>query len=246
MEPLPPIDASTVIWRLVATFFFVLLNGFFVAAEFSLVKVRGSRIDALAEGGSGSAGVIQAMLRRTDLYLSSCQFGITVASLILGWLAEPAIARLLVEGAGALGLEVGQVGKGPLVHGVSLGIALAIVTTLHMTLGEQAPKILAVTSPEATALRCAYPLKFFTLALAPPDLDHQPPLQPAAAAGAGSPPSSSTRDRSPPRSCGGSCWPRPTPATSPRASGGSPRTSSGSSTSRSGTSWCRGSTWCRW
>ena len=103
------------------------------------------------------------MLRRLDLYLSSGQLGITVSSLILGWLAEPAIARLLLEGARALGWQVGQ----PLLHGVSLGVALAIVTTLHMTLGEQAPKIFAVHRPEATALRCAYPLRFFTLALRP-------------------------------------------------------------------------------
>ena len=160
MHTLAPFELSTTIWRLVITLFFVLLNGFFVAAEFSLVKVRSSRINTLAEGGSGSAGVIRDMLKRLDLYLSACQFGITVASLILGWLAEPAIARLLTAGAQALGWQVSQ---GALIHGVSLGIALVIITALHMIIGEQAPKIFAIHQPEATALRCAYPLKFFTL-----------------------------------------------------------------------------------
>ena len=163
MKTPEPIITTSILWSLGATLLFVLLNGFFVAAEFALVKVRSARINALAEEGNGSAGVVREMLRRMDLYLSSCQLGITVASLILGWLAEPAIARLLLAGAAALGWEVGQ----PLLHGVSLGVALAIVTTLHMTLGEQAPKIFAVHRPEATALRCAYPLRFFTLALRP-------------------------------------------------------------------------------
>lgn len=164
MSTLSPIDGATVFWRLAATLFFVLLNGSFVASEFSLVRVRGSRINALADGGNASARVIRDMLRRIDLYLSACQFGITVASLILGWLAEPAIARLLLAGASALGW---QVGHGALLHGVSLGIALTIVTTLHMTLGEQAPKIFAVHRPEATALRCAYPLKIFAWVFRP-------------------------------------------------------------------------------
>ncbi len=164
MNTLSPIDGTTVFWRLAVTFLFVLLNGFFVAAEFSLVKVRRSRIDALADAGNSKARVIRDMLQRIDLYLSACQFGITIASLILGWLAEPAIARLLLAGADALGWEVQN---GALLHGISLGIALAIVTTLHITLGEQAPKIFAVHRPESTALRIAYPLKIFTWVFRP-------------------------------------------------------------------------------
>ena len=163
MKTPEPIITTSILWSLGATLLFVLLNGFFVAAEFALVKVRSARINALAEEGNGSAGVVREMLRRMDLYLSSCQLGITVASLILGWLAEPAIARLLLAGAGALGWQVGQ----SLLHGVALAIALAIVTTLHMTLGEQAPKIYAVQRPERTALWCAYPLKGFTMLLRP-------------------------------------------------------------------------------
>ena len=163
MKPTAPLDMVSVAWSLAATLAFVLLNGFFVAAEFSLVKVRPQRIAALAEDGSRPAAVVRQMLGRMDLYLSSCQLGITVASLILGWLAEPAIARLVLTGAAALGWQVGQ----PLAHGVALGVALAVVTTLHMTLGEQAPKIFAVRRPEPTALVTAYPLKVFTLVLRP-------------------------------------------------------------------------------
>ena len=83
---------SGILWRLAATIIFVLLNGFFVAAEFALVKVRPSRIAALARGGSKPAKIVERMLGRLDLYLSACQLGITLASLILGWLAEPAVA----------------------------------------------------------------------------------------------------------------------------------------------------------
>ena len=82
------LEVGTVVLRLGATLFFVLLNGFFVATEFALVKVRGSRVRTLAKQGSSRAHLVQHLLGRLDLYLSSCQLGITVASLILGWLAE--------------------------------------------------------------------------------------------------------------------------------------------------------------
>lgn len=157
-------EVMTFVWRLAATLFFVLLNGFFVAAEFAFVKVRGSRVETLASKGSGRAKMAQAILGRLDLYLSSCQFGITVSSLILGWLAEPAVAELLMAGARALGWSVGE---SPLVHAVSLALALTVVTTLHMTLGEQAPKIWAIQRPEYTSLAVAYPLRIFTVVFGP-------------------------------------------------------------------------------
>ena len=93
-------------WLLLATIVFVLLNGFFVAAEFALVKVRTGRIESLAAGGNLRAKVVSAMLRHLDLYLSACQLGITLASLILGWLAEPAVASLLIKVAAAAGFDV--------------------------------------------------------------------------------------------------------------------------------------------
>lgn len=164
MESGPAIEITTVAVRLGATLFFVLLNGFFVAAEFALVKARRSRIQSLAEGGNAGARVANAILAHLDLYLSACQFGITVSSLILGWLAEPAIASLLVAGANAAGWPVAQSG---LLHVVALAIALTIITTLHMTLGEQAPKIWAIQRAEATSLIIARPLRLFTVVFRP-------------------------------------------------------------------------------
>ena len=100
------LDLFGVLWRLGATLFFVLLNGFFVAAEFALVKVRTGRIEALARDGSRSARLARHILAHLDRYLSGCQLGITLASLGLGALGEPAVARLLLALAEALGLRV--------------------------------------------------------------------------------------------------------------------------------------------
>lgn len=143
---------------------FVLVNGFFVAAEFGLVKARAARIRAMAEHGSSSAQMVLRINERLDLYLSACQLGITVASLILGWLAEPAIARLLVAVANNIGIPLAY---GAMVHGISLAIALILVTIMHMTVGEQAPKILAIHRPEQLAMKTAHPLYLFTLVFRP-------------------------------------------------------------------------------
>jgi CBS domain containing-hemolysin-like protein len=151
--------------RLGVTMFFVVANGFFVAAEFALVKVRGTRLDALVEKGNRRARVARHILDNLDHYLSACQLGITVASLILGWLAEPAVAQLLIAGVGGLGFEVSP--DSALTHAVSLTIALIIVTVLHMTVGEQAPKIWAIRRPEQMALVIAYPLRVFSALFRP-------------------------------------------------------------------------------
>jgi CBS domain containing-hemolysin-like protein len=160
--PLP--DAGGIAWRLAVTLLFVLINGFFVAAEFALVKVRSARIDALAAEGRSAAVSVRGILARLDLYLSACQLGITLASLVLGWLAEPAVATMLLAGAHGLGLPIDD---SPWVHGVALALALTIVTILHMTIGEQAPKIWAIQRPEETALRTSRPLRLFTLVFRP-------------------------------------------------------------------------------
>lgn len=155
---------NTVLWKLLATALFVVLNGFFVAAEFGLVKVRPLRIEALVRTGDRRATIVQRMLLRLDLYLSACQLGITIASLVLGWLAEPAVARLLIELAGLAGWEVHE---GTALHWVAIGIALAVITILHMTVGEQAPKVWAIRRAESIALLTAYPLYGFATALRP-------------------------------------------------------------------------------
>jgi CBS domain containing-hemolysin-like protein len=159
------LDFFGVAWRLGATLFFVLLNGFFVAAEFALVKVRTARIDQLARDGSRSARLSRHILSHLDRYLSGCQLGITLASLALGALGEPAVSRLLLALAAALGVVVAP--DAVWLHVLAFTLAFALITTLHMTLGEQAPKMWALRRPEAGALRSAYPLQAFTLAFGP-------------------------------------------------------------------------------
>ncbi len=154
-----PPDAVTFAWRLLATAFFVAANGFFVAAEFALVKVRATQLHALAERGLRRARVAQHIHQHLDRYLSACQLGITLSSLILGWLAEPAIAELLLAGARALGWP--ELAGGAASHAVAIGLALTVVTLLHMVLGEQAPKIWAIHRAPSTALWSALPLQAF-------------------------------------------------------------------------------------
>ena len=149
---------------LLATAVFVVLNGFFVAAEFGLVTVRPVRIAALARTGDRRAVIVQRMLSRLDLYLSACQLGITIASLVLGWLAEPAVAQLLIELAGLAGWEVQE---GATLHWIAIALALAIITILHMTVGEQAPKVWAIQRAESISLLVAYPLYAFATGLRP-------------------------------------------------------------------------------
>jgi len=143
---------------LLATFILVLLNGFFVAAEFALVKVRGSRLAEMAREGEPFANTAQWMARRLDRSLSACQLGITMASLGLGWIGEPAVARLLGPVFQAVGI------KSPaLLHTLAFVIAFAVITAVHLVVGEQAPKIYAIRRPGRTARWCALPLKWFYL-----------------------------------------------------------------------------------
>lgn len=148
---------------MLAAGFFVLLNGFFVAAEFALVKTRRERLNVLVEQGSKSAKLTLYMLDHLDLYLSSCQLGVTLCSLILGWLAEPAFAAALLVVAQFVGFSPDP----RLLHGVALALALLIVTVLHMTIGEQAPKIWAIKRTESMVRVIAYPLYMYTMVFRP-------------------------------------------------------------------------------
>ncbi|MED4785259.1 hemolysin family protein [Brevibacillus choshinensis] len=142
--------------NLLLVLFLVFLNGFFVAAEFSLVKVRQTRLTQLvSEGNHKSARYAQKVTQQLDAYLSACQLGITLASLGLGWVGEPAIAHY-VEPMMAF-FHLPQYLESP----ISLAIAFAIITFLHIVLGELAPKSLAIQKAEATSLWTAGPLMFF-------------------------------------------------------------------------------------
>jgi CBS domain containing-hemolysin-like protein len=149
-----------VTWLLIVGIFaLVLLNAFFVAAEFALVRSRRSRLEDLVTGAKGAERAL-AELDELSEYLSSCQLGITLASIGIGFLGEPAVADL-----------VEPLFPDSVSHGVALAISLvlsyALTTALHITIGEQVPKILAITHAEATAIRIARPLHLFTRAFSP-------------------------------------------------------------------------------
>jgi CBS domain containing-hemolysin-like protein len=159
------LDLLGVAWRLGATLFFVLLNGFFVAAEFALVKVRSSRIEELVKQGRRPARSVQHILQHLDRYLSACQLGITLASLILGALGEPAVSVLLLAAARGVGLDVDA--HASWLPFVSIGLAFAVITSLHMTVGEQAPKMWALRRAEGTAIHTATVLRVFAWIFGP-------------------------------------------------------------------------------
>ena len=132
------------------------INGIFVAAEFSMVKVRKTRLAELAENGSRSAQTALEVTSKLDAYLSACQLGITLASLGLGWLGESAISRLIEP------LFVGIAGWNTIyTETISITIAFLIITFLHIVLGELVPKSLAIQKAESTALATAGFLKGF-------------------------------------------------------------------------------------
>src|SRR5918997_4457680 len=138
----------------------VAANGFFVAAEFALVRTRESKLEQMEKDGLSSAALAGEQIDHIDEYLSACQLGITMASIGIGFLGEPAIASLLEE---PLGEVVG--------HGVAVALAFAIAftiaTTLHITTGEQVPKIYSIARPEGVARRIARPLHWFAQAFRP-------------------------------------------------------------------------------
>jgi CBS domain containing-hemolysin-like protein len=134
----------------------VALNGFFVAAEFALVKVRSSQLDALVAEGHKSAVAARVVIGNLDAYLSACQLGITLASLALGWVGEPFLAQMLQPLFALAGIHSPVV-----VSWASFAFAFSVITFLHIVLGEQAPKILAIRKPLPSSLWVSPPLRFF-------------------------------------------------------------------------------------
>ncbi|HEU4711339.1 MAG TPA: hemolysin family protein [Pyrinomonadaceae bacterium] len=147
------LDGGAILLKLLSVIVLVAANGFFVAAEFALVGVRISRIETLVAAGSRSAKRLMGLLQNLNAYLSACQLGITLASLALGWIGEPAVARLL-EGPLSGFSE-------PVRHGIAFAIAFSIITSLHIVLGEQAPKLMGLAVAEKVALAIALPLQLF-------------------------------------------------------------------------------------
>jgi CBS domain containing-hemolysin-like protein len=137
----------------------VLANGFFVAAEFALVSVRRSRIDQLALQGDKGARVVQRALSKLDRYISATQLGITLASLALGWIGEPALAAFIDGGFAWLGIAA----PSAVAHSASaITLAFVIITFLHIVVGELAPKSWALAKPETVSKLVARPLMLFS------------------------------------------------------------------------------------
>lgn len=143
--------------NLLIVFVLVMLNGFFVAAEFSLVKVRQSRLTQLVTEGNRRAVYALRVNKKLDAYLSATQLGITLASVGLGWVGEPAVSELLIE---PLLHEFG-VSDPTLISTVSVALGFAIITFLHIVIGELAPKSLAIQKSETTSLWLSAPLLYF-------------------------------------------------------------------------------------
>ena len=146
-----PLGASL---RLLAALVLVFLNGFFVASEFALVRVRSTAVDKMVADGKAGAETLQAALGSLDDYLAATQLGITVASLGLGWIGEPAVAALIEPVLGEL-LPAGTI------HIVAVAIGFSVVTFLHVVFGELAPKTLAIADAERIAVFVAPPMKLF-------------------------------------------------------------------------------------
>jgi CBS domain containing-hemolysin-like protein len=138
------------------------LNGFFVAAEFALVRVRESRLVQLEQEGSTRATLVRGTLRDLDSNLSVCQVGITVASLALGWVGEPAVSHLIEPLFHAVGITGERV-----VSVIAIALGFLVITYAHLVFGEQAPKYFSIQKAEAVALWISRPLNLFRVMLTP-------------------------------------------------------------------------------
>jgi CBS domain containing-hemolysin-like protein len=165
----PDLSGLDILFRLLAVFLLVLANGFFVAAEFSLVSVRRTRIDELVREGRPLAREVRRAIADLDGYLAATQLGITMASIGLGWIGEPALAAMFESAIEGMPLTEGLPDWLPFVtsHGLAVAVAFAVITGLHIVLGELAPKTIAIQKPEKTALFIALPIHWFLVLFKP-------------------------------------------------------------------------------
>lgn len=140
----------------------VMANAFFVASEFAIVKIRPTRVKELVSNGGRRAWILSGVTRRLDRFLSVNQLGVTLASLALGWVGEPAFADLISPSMAGLGRFTGVA-----THSLALGCSFAVITFLHAVLGELVPKAIALQKAEPVALWAAAPLRFFAIVTFP-------------------------------------------------------------------------------
>ncbi|MCB0589217.1 MAG: HlyC/CorC family transporter [Phaeodactylibacter sp.] len=149
--------------NILLTLFLVLLNGFFVAAEFAIVKVRTSQIQ-VRTGQNLAARVAESVIANLDAYLAATQLGITLASLGLGWIGEGVVSKIILASMHGLGVEMSEAAA----HQIALPTSFALITVLHIVFGELAPKSLAIRFPTRTTMLTAIPLRVFYLIFAWP------------------------------------------------------------------------------
>jgi putative hemolysin len=146
-----------VFWRVSALLALVFANGFFVAAEFAIVTVRRTRVEQLVAEGRRGARALRRAVAHADRYIAATQLGITMASIGLGWIGEPVVASLIQPAFSSLPVAVAEATA----HSIAVAIAFAIVTALHIVLGELAPKTIALQKAERTALVVVRPTELF-------------------------------------------------------------------------------------
>jgi len=160
---MPEPDSTWSVLGIVAVFVLVAANAFFVAAEFALVAVRRSRVVELANTGHRTARILLRSVDHLDANLAATQLGITLSSLALGWIGEPALAHLIEPLLSGLPDDWETISA----HGIAIAVAFAVITALHIVLGELAPKSLALQRSEGTALWVVRPLGWFLLLFRP-------------------------------------------------------------------------------
>src|SRR5437773_2737457 len=149
-------------WYLLLALVFIIANGFFVATEFAMIKVRPTQLAALAAEGSSRAKMARRITKRLDSYLSATQLGVTLASLALGWVGEPAFEHLIEPAFRSLGdFSVG------VAHSVAATLAFVVISSLHIIFGELAPKYVAIDKTVSVALWTAHLLRGFYIVTFP-------------------------------------------------------------------------------
>jgi CBS domain containing-hemolysin-like protein len=154
---------AAITWRLGALLALVFANGFFVAAEFAIVTVRKTRVEQMIAEGHRGARAVRRAVTDPESFIAATQLGITMASLGLGWIGEPVLASLIQPAFAGLPVQIAEATA----HSIAVAIAFAIVTALHIVLGELAPKTIALEKPEATALIVVRPTEWFMLLFKP-------------------------------------------------------------------------------
>ena len=150
-------------FQIFLTFFLVLLNGFFVAAEFAIVKVRASQIELKTGRNKSLVVASRSILNNLDGYLAATQLGITLASLGLGWVGESVMSKIILGVVHKFGFELTEKAA----HSIALPVAFFTITVLHIVFGELAPKSLAIRYPARTTFAVSIPLKIFYIVFRP-------------------------------------------------------------------------------